>query len=52
MSSDQIVGVGVNCTHPEYIESLLQQLPPGVRDRKAIVVYPNSGDIWDKETNT
>lgn len=52
MSSDQIVGVGVNCTHPEYIESLLQQLPPGVRDRKAIVVYPNRGDIWDKETNT
>ena len=52
MSSDQIIGVGINCTAPEHVESLLQLLPPGVQGRKAVVVYPNIGNVWDKETNT
>ena len=49
MSSDQIIGAGVNCTSPEHIESLLEQLPPSMRERKAVVVYPNSGAAWDKK---
>jgi homocysteine S-methyltransferase len=41
----QIIGVGVNCTAPEWIGSLIKELVP-VTD-KPIVVYPNSGEGWD-----
>ncbi len=41
----QTVAVGVNCTSPEFIPSLIQEL------RRAtslpVVVYPNSGEGWD-----
>jgi len=40
----QVIGIGVNCTKPEYIHPivlLLKQL-----SKKYIIVYPNSGE-WD-----
>lgn len=42
--------IGINCTKPEYIESL-------VKDIKAVTdipvgVYPNSGDVYDPSTKT
>ncbi|MCB0062652.1 MAG: homocysteine S-methyltransferase [Caldilineaceae bacterium] len=43
--SDQIVAIGVNCTPPQYVESLLQQAE-GVTD-KPLLAYPNSGEQWD-----
>lgn len=39
----QIVAVGVNCTPPEHIDSLLESAR-GVRTPR--VVYPNSGEQW------
>jgi homocysteine S-methyltransferase len=41
----QIVSVGVNCTRPEYIPSLLRLM----RDQtdKPLLVYPNSGEHYD-----
>jgi homocysteine S-methyltransferase len=41
----QIVSVGVNCTRPEYITSLLRLM----RDQtaKPLLVYPNSGEHYD-----
>jgi homocysteine S-methyltransferase len=44
----QIVGVGVNCTRPEYITSLLRAM----RDHtdKPLLVYPNSGEHYDART--
>ena len=43
----QIVGIGVNCTAPDLIESLISQLAQSTR--KPIIVYPNSGEQWDAE---
>lgn len=42
--SDRVVGVGVNCTPPEYVEALI-----GVARQvtgKPILVYPNSGEVY------
>lgn len=42
----QVVAIGINCTSPEYLASLIlriREAAPG----KEIVVYPNSGEIYD-----
>ena len=44
-ASPQIVAVGVNCTPPRYIESLLQQATTVTQ--KPLLTYPNSGEHWD-----
>jgi homocysteine S-methyltransferase len=41
----QIIGIGVNCTRPELIDSLTSQLAQVTS--KPIIVYPNSGEQWD-----
>ena len=43
----QTVAVGVNCTQPEWIPSLIAELR--LASDKPIVVYPNSGEDWDAE---
>lgn len=40
-----LVAIGVNCTAPRHVESLVTELR-GTTD-KPIVVYPNSGETWD-----
>jgi homocysteine S-methyltransferase len=43
---DNLIGVGINCTHPIYVEELLLamgQLAPTTD----FVVYPNHGREWD-----
>ncbi len=42
--------LGVNCTKPEYIESLIHSLRSGTE--LPIAVYPNSGEIYDPVTKT
>ncbi len=44
---EQIVGVGVNCTAPQYISSLIKQVRQGA-PAKPIVIYPNSGEVYDE----
>jgi homocysteine S-methyltransferase len=41
----QIVAVGVNCTAPQYITSLLRQMR--VRTTKPLLAYPNSGEVFE-----
>jgi len=41
----QIIAIGINCTSPELIGSLVSQLEEATR--KPILVYPNSGEQWD-----
>jgi homocysteine S-methyltransferase len=41
----QVIGIGVNCTAPELIGSLIRQLAGATS--KPILVYPNSGEGWD-----
>ena len=43
----QIIAVGINCTAPALILPLLHEIRPSTS--KPIVVYPNSGEIWDQE---
>jgi homocysteine S-methyltransferase len=43
--SEQIIAVGINCTPPQYIESLVT-IAVGITD-KPIIVYPNKGELYD-----
>jgi homocysteine S-methyltransferase len=43
----QIIGLGVNCTSPELVGSLIAELAKATD--KPIIVYPNSGEQWDAE---
>lgn len=43
----QVVAIGVNCTAPRYIPSLIAEARSATR--KPIVVYPNSGETYDVE---
>lgn len=40
-----ILAVGVNCTPPQFVESLLQSIAG--RTSKLLLAYPNSGESWD-----
>jgi len=46
----QVVAVGVNCVSPAQVDGLLERLGP-VTDLP-LVVYPNSGEVWDAERRT
>jgi len=41
----QIVAIGVNCTAPSYVRSLLQRMRN--RTDKPLLAYPNSGEVYD-----
>ena len=41
----QIAALGMNCTHPEYVESLLRRMR-GHTDKR-LLTYPNSGENYD-----
>ncbi len=43
----QVLAVGVNCTAPRHISSLVAEARRATA--KPIVVYPNSGERWDPE---
>ncbi len=45
-----LVMVGVNCTAPEYMVSLIQDIKEV--SNVPIAVYPNSGEVYDPETKT
>jgi homocysteine S-methyltransferase len=44
-AQSQVIGIGVNCTAPELIGSLIGELAKVTS--KPIIVYPNSGEQWD-----
>jgi homocysteine S-methyltransferase len=48
--STNIIGVGVNCTAPAYIESLIKIAVPITN--KYIIVYPNKGETYNSNTKT
>jgi len=43
--SEEIIGIGVNCTAPQYIESLINIAKP--LTSKTILVYPNKGETYN-----
>lgn len=46
-----VFAIGVNCTAPKHITGLIKALKPGVGDKK-IIVYPNSGMVYNAEAKT
>ncbi|WNC67708.1 homocysteine S-methyltransferase [Thalassotalea nanhaiensis] len=49
-SNQNIIAIGINCTSPQFIESLIQELKRVTT--KHIVVYPNSGECFHADTKT
>jgi len=41
----QIAAIGMNCTHPEFVESLLRRMRE--HTGKPLLAYPNSGEHYD-----
>jgi len=48
-SHPQITAIGINCTSPRYIPSLIREATKATN--KPILVYPNSGETYDAATN-
>lgn len=46
----QVAAIGINCTSPLYINGLIRHLRAATT--KPIIVYPNSGEIYDAASNT
>ncbi len=46
-----VPAIGINCTSPEFVTSLIGELQSEALD-KAIIVYPNSGETYESKTNT
>ncbi|KAF8718409.1 hypothetical protein HU200_025394 [Digitaria exilis] len=44
-ASEKVAIVGVNCTPPQFIEGIICEFRK--QTKKAIAVYPNSGEVWD-----
>lgn len=50
--SPQIAAVGINCTAPHLVASLIAEARAGAGDRMPVIVYPNSGETWDASTRS
>ena len=48
---DRVLALGINCTAPRFIGTLIGQLREAAPD-KAIVVYPNSGETYHASDNS
>ena len=46
----QIIAIGINCTAPEFIESLIDEIK--AVSSKPIIVYPNGGSTYNALTKT
>lgn len=45
----QLIGIGVNCTPPNFINQLIK-IVKEYSKLKYIIVYPNSGEKWENES--
>ena len=45
-----VLAVGLNCTAPKYVESLIKHIKS--KTDKPVIVYPNSGEIYNPFTKT
>jgi homocysteine S-methyltransferase len=49
-SSAQVVAIGINCTQPHLVSALIEEARRATT--KPVIVYPNSGEVWDGATRT
>jgi homocysteine S-methyltransferase len=47
---EQVAAIGINCTAPEYVTGLIEEIKKGTT--KPIIVYPNSGENYNPLTKT
>ena len=47
----KVFAIGVNCTNPAFISGIMKTLKGSGGDKK-IIIYPNSGEIYNAETKT
>lgn len=47
---DQVAAIGLNCTAPRYVQSLIKEIKKN--SNKPVVIYPNSGEEYDAKTKT
>lgn len=47
---EQITAIGINCTAPKYVYSLIKEIKNNTS--KPIIVYPNSGEVYDVTSKT
>ena len=50
-STNNLFALGVNCTAPKYISTIIKKIRPLVQDKK-IIIYPNSGEIYLPESKS
>jgi homocysteine S-methyltransferase len=46
-----VFALGVNCTAPQHVSTLIKIIKSEAADKK-VVVYPNSGEVFDPETKS
>lgn len=49
-SFDQVAAIGLNCTAPKYVDSLITEIKNN--SNKPVIVYPNSGEEYDANSKT
>lgn len=49
-SNPQLAAIGINCTAPQYVASLIQEVRRGTS--KPIICYPNTGESYNPATKT
>ena len=49
-SFEQVAGIGINCSSPLHIPSLIDEIKKNTS--KPIIVYPNSGEVYVSVTNS
>ena len=47
----RVLAIGVNCTAPQFVTSLIRQIGEAAPD-KVIIAYPNSGEIYEAKNNS
>lgn len=47
----KVFAVGVNCTAPKYVSGLIKTIKANIGDKK-VIVYPNSGEVYNAQSKT
>jgi len=49
---DWVVAAGVNCTDPKFVSRLVSICRDKLPKSKSVIVYPNSGEVFNAKTNS
>jgi homocysteine S-methyltransferase len=46
----RVLAIGINCTEPQFVTQLIGEIRAAA-PHKAVIVYPNSGEVYDAQTH-